>query len=295
MSDTKPRRRHRYLLVALLTLVLIPVLAIIISNIFFLAGSIPQEKLTPPAKLLTLKPDSNTARPAPIPPAQGLNRDTLAQQKNFLEYCKSRTPNARNLQILAKWESRMQSIAEDYGKVFNSQINGKYTAWVEGQPINADQAKWLRDHAEFIKDLIDLAGAGGFPEISCEQAASLTDEQLANIMNPFYLPLYQFAKILAAEARRRLDTGDFAGAGEIALAVSRLARSADEPALMSISVATHSFGRAEFGPCASCSRAASRSKPQNNFTTNSTRSRPKTFAASWKSNTATSATTPSNG
>ncbi|MCE5231138.1 hypothetical protein LLG95_16300 [bacterium] len=244
--EPKPRRRHRYILVALLTIVIIPVLIAIVANIFFLAGSIPQEKLAPPKKLLTLKPDKSTAPTGMKFQSWESNPDIPAQQKYYLDFCKSRNPSARNLLILDKWQPRMQPLIEEYHKHFNPQVDGKYTQWDDGDPINEDQAKWLRNHAEFIKDMIELSSAGGFPEISCEQAAAFSDENLANMLIPYYFNNHFISKTLAAEARRRQDAGDFSGAGDIVLALSRLAQSADEPSLISLAMSYSSFEKAEF-------------------------------------------------
>lgn len=238
MDAKKPRRWRKWLWILLAIFVGVPVVVITLAQIMFAAHSIPKELLTPPPKALTIKPE-----PARAPLAinwqswrEPANYNNV--RKQYLEFFKSRDPKAVNLALLEKWQTWMSD------GLMQTRINGPFGAWEAGHPLNDAQAKWLREHQEFINDMIKMANAGGFPKLTCEEAAAFSDKNLAERMNPYFTVFHSLALTLAAEARRRQDAGDLAGAAEIILAMSRFGRSIDEPALMDLAISYNSFGAA---------------------------------------------------
>ena len=245
MDEKKPRRWLKWMLVVAGTAIGLAAIVFIVAQIMFAVNAIPQERMTPPAKLLALKADKENAPVAFRWPDVRKNEsvDPNAIQTQYLEFYRAKHPKAVNLEILAKWQSRLKGVFEEYHKHFDP----KFISWDAGQPINGEQAKWLIGQREFIEDMVRMANAGGLPETTCEEAAAISDENLSRRMNPYFFYVHALSKALAAEGQRRQDAGDLAGAAEIVVALSRLERSADEPALMDVAIANNnSFGQATF-------------------------------------------------
>lgn len=110
-------------------------------------------------------------------------------------------------------------------------------SWQGGQPLSAEQIKWLTDHRELIADIVKLATTDGVPRITREQALALSRKELRQLQAPDSQMMLRFARILAAESSRRIDAGDANGAVETLLAARLLALSLREPFVLGHMVA----------------------------------------------------------
>ncbi|MCE5231331.1 hypothetical protein LLG95_17280 [bacterium] len=243
MGEEKPGRRRRWALIVAGVVIGLPAIVIAMFNILFMVLAIPKESMTPPAKLLSLKADPIKAPRQPNWSRPLLtDADLKAYQRDYLALVRSKTTNPANIDILNKWLPRLNASSLPYFDVMEGMD--------PDAALDAEQVRWLCEHQDFIADMIRMANAGGFPTISCEQAAAFADEDLAFIKNPCDFMFGPLSSELAAEAKRRQDAGDLAGAADVILAIAKLGRSAEEPGLTDAERSIVTFGRNLFRPLA---------------------------------------------
>ncbi|MEN6627655.1 MAG: hypothetical protein ABFD69_15630 [Candidatus Sumerlaeia bacterium] len=239
MVEKKPIRWRRAFWIALAAVLGIPLAALITLKILFADHAIPQDRLSPPPGLLKLTPAASSKTPSGLLASPDTEWQNL--QKQFIDHARTQNPGAENLRLLEKWREYLNSsLRSELSNLFSGPNAPEYTP---DQPLNPEQLRWLREHREFLADMIQMADAGGFPELTCEDAATMTDENLSKLHNPYSFLFGSISLALVAECRRRMDEGDPAGAAEIILALGKFARSADEPDLLDQMIAFNTLNR----------------------------------------------------
>ncbi|MEN6626784.1 MAG: hypothetical protein ABFD69_11220 [Candidatus Sumerlaeia bacterium] len=110
--------------------------------------------------------------------------------------------------------------------------------WKDGQPLTGEQIQWLKNNQGMINDLLELAKLGGGPIMTYEEIVNIDPFERLRMPVPNFLQHQVFAKILTAEATRRLDSGDERGATEALMAVYPISNLVREPFLIGYLVAT---------------------------------------------------------
>lgn len=236
MSDPnpKPRRFLNWLLYACIAAIAVFTSALAILPLLFRAHAIPPEAQTPPPKILTIKPATNIPQIKFKPPVLTAKnsrdyRDALTRAKAqmLIDFERAKNPNSP---LIDPFEKFLSLWTKELGNEF---LRLRPKQWQPGQSPTDAQKKWLLEHKELIDALMQLAAAGGFPMITCEEAAAFSDDQLATyqIYTPPAIPI---CYIMIYEAQRLKDSGDLAGAVKTMIALDTLARSCNQPSVSNL-------------------------------------------------------------
>lgn len=202
MMNVNNKCRRRWPWVLLGVIVGAPAVLVLVLQITFSANKLRPDQLEPPSGLSA----GSHAKPAGKPPRK-------------LEDCLS---SAEAADIYTKWAAKFTNEKEwlEHGP----------TGRRAGEPLTADQVKWLLENRELIDDLMRLAKTK--PAIESHDQLAPGDLALIKLMEKEFIIFQGFSRILSAEGRRRRDAGDFTGAAEALLAINPLAKSVSEPTLL---------------------------------------------------------------
>lgn len=228
-NDEKPiRKRRRWPWIVLAILLGIPACALIVLKMIFVVHSIPKDLMRPPAVMLRIKPTATAPTTTITLPDQldtSYEKYREASQQVYIALEKAKHPDSEALRLYEKWRPFMNefSASKIYSEVFDH--------WGPDQPLNEKQVKLLLAHQDFIRDMLRMAKFGGFPGVTCEEAAAMTDAQISALGRCYSPGNHAVFIMLAAESRRLRDAGDPAGAAEMLMAINPLAESIGEPFL----------------------------------------------------------------
>lgn len=239
--DEKPTRRRKWLWIALGILVGVPaIFCFVVAGLFHVHALRPDQKQMPAGMIKTKSTAtsassataangvkiSNAANDATIPTSAPLAQ-TRNKIPNTYQDIIDMDPNRKRAETYQAFAAKYPHFYSDFWG------NTCMIKWRAGQPLTAEQKKWLAGHQEAINDVMKLAAAGGFPHLTHDQLMAMDPKDALNIDAPDYLVAQTTARLLAAETRRRGEEGDASGALETVKSILPLAESTREPHLVS--------------------------------------------------------------
>ncbi|MCE5229709.1 DUF1380 domain-containing protein [bacterium] len=220
--DAKPHRLRKWLLIVGGVILSIPILIFSICSIFIHLHSLRPDQMQPPTRLV------NTSRTGASP----LKR-LKSPKPTFTDYLAA-VNGDEAAALYEKWWAKVDPSAP----VLNRKI---------GQPLSPADKQWLLDHRDMLDDLIRMTRQSATPLFTAEDFAALPAAERIKIRNPDYLKNQSLARLFAAEAERRRESGDLAGAAEALIAVNSIARTFNDASEIGhmLTVATQTIGARE--------------------------------------------------
>ncbi|MCE5231512.1 hypothetical protein LLG95_18190 [bacterium] len=219
LPDEKPARHwKRWLLMTAAVACLCLALPFVIVTFIFATSKVSPERIAPPKAMMAYREQTIAKNPQPFP----------APNVNYEKFV-ANGPNKTAAVLIPK-----------INDVFTSRTlfpDTLFQYFSRRDTLTPEEIDWLKQNQETIANILKLAGSGGFPSISNEQAARIPDDQLPKLPYINFLTAQQSSRVLAAECRRRRDAHDYTGAADCLVAIDTLAQSVSEPRLINVLVA----------------------------------------------------------
>jgi hypothetical protein len=199
-------------------LLLLIVLAGALAAWMVRSSKVPESLKAPPPGLLTASSDAaraNARRPAAAPDRPRWDRPEVPEGfEAYIRFHRDRNPNdpaaALYLEIIEPFEN---GLSTEFDTLFRSPDHPN-RRWNPGDPLTDEQIHWLEEHQEYLDRLLAMIVAGGPPVMSREEIAAFDDAERTKMPVPNFLFYRLSGQMLAAEAQRLLELGDFAGAAD---------------------------------------------------------------------------------
>lgn len=244
--DETPRRRRKWLWIALGIVLGVPAIFIFVLTCLLHVNAIrPDQKQMPVGMIKSISSATHAANTtlsngAANKTATGATSASLAQlrggaPKTYQDIVDS-DPNSKRAAAYKAFQAKHPNFYEKEWR------DSCMADWRPGKPLTEEQKKWLGEHQDLINDIVNLAAAGGFPHLTHAQVLAMDPKDAIKIPPPNFQEAIGMARILAGETSRRADAGDPKGAVETLSAILPLAQSMREPLLLGhlISVAMQS-------------------------------------------------------
>lgn len=207
MSD-KPQRRRKWRWVALGILVGVPAVLILILTVMIQTHRLRPDQRRVPTRFLTIKPTEATSGTTVV-------RFDPSKQLHYEDYFE---------QVEGKDTAALYRKLTDMSWTKNCPLIERQP----GEPLTAEQARWLTENRRLVEDMLRLARLTTEPALPWDAVL----QNSRNIPVPNWMMYQRCSLILTAEARQRRDTGDWAGAADVLGSINPMAQAIQPPWLI---------------------------------------------------------------